>query len=367
MLSKGITHYLGGPRPPAALLIAVAVLSLLGVAISLTVPGVLFADENGSEIWLPYLFAIVGVAAVSPILTNRQLLFGYAGLGLLVAGVASFQGAEPAQAITAGLTIGITSVSVILAFRISVRMLKVVWQIERSRTVESALAVAEERLRFSRDLHDVLGRNLSVMAVKSELATELIRRSRAEAATEIAEVNRIAQESLREVRAVVRGYRQADFATELAGARGILAAAGIDCRVDGDPTGLPAEIQKALGWAVRETTTNVLRHSQARTCTIAIAATSEVAVLTVANDGVAGGPAQTDDLAARPRDNLGSGLAGLRERLVALEGTLDAGPVAPDGFKVTASIPLQRSGKTPDDGVAGSAESSTSILTAEKR
>jgi len=169
-------------------------------------------------------------------------------------------------------------------------------------------------------------------------------------------VNRIAQESLREVLAVVRGYRQADFSTELAGARGVLAAAGIDCRVHGDPTKLASDIQKTLGWVVREATTNVLRHSRAQTCTIAITQTAGMAILTVDNDGVlehaqprAGG------MTAGGREHPGSGLSGLRERLVAMAGTLEAGPVEHDSFRLTASIPLQRGmSASPDAPTAGS-------------
>ena len=85
------------------------------------------------------------------------------------------------------------------------------WEAERAREVETRLAVAEERLRFGRDLHDVLGRNLSVISLKSELAVQLARRGRPEAVEQMIEVQRIAQESQREVRAVVRGYREADL------------------------------------------------------------------------------------------------------------------------------------------------------------
>ncbi len=345
VLSQAITHYLGGPPPTPILLVALAVVSVGGVGLSLTVPGVSVAGDSG--IWLPFLFAIVGIVAVSPILTNPLLLSTSAGLAVLVMGVGLLQAGRPDQAIAAGVSIGISSVSVILAVRISVRMLKVVWEIEHSRTVEAALAVAEERLRFSRDLHDVLGRNLSVIAVKSELAAELVRRSRPEAANEIAEVNRIAQESLREVRAVVRGYREADFATELAGARGILAAAGIDCRVNGDPSGLSPDVQQTLAWVVREATTNVLRHSRARTCTIDVTASRGQAVLTVDNDGVLDSAGLNSEPKNEDLAHPGSGLSGLRERLVALGGTLEAGADGAHGFRLTASIPLDQREKTP--------------------
>ena len=104
------------------------------------------------------------------------------------------------------------------------------------------LAVAEERLRFARDLHDVMGRNLSAIAVKGQLAGELVRRGRPEAADGVADISRIAEESLREVRGVVGGYRTVDLAGELAGARSVLRAAGVACTVSGEDDGaaLPA-------------------------------------------------------------------------------------------------------------------------------
>ncbi|MER5739481.1 histidine kinase [Streptomyces sp. NPDC002262] len=213
-------------------------------------------------------------------------------------------------------------------------LLRVVQELERSRDLKARLAVAEERLRFGRDLHDVMGRNLSVIALKSELAVQLARRGRPEGVDQMVEVQRIAQESQREVREVVRGYREADLRVELEGARGVLDAAGIDCAVDAPALDLPAGVQSALGWVVRETTTNVLRHGDARRCAITLRAGDGEAVLTVENDGAAvpggaGAPGRT-----------GSGLAGLRERLRAVDGTLEAGPAEPHSFLVTARVPL---------------------------
>nr|WP_279590995.1 sensor histidine kinase [Modestobacter marinus] len=199
---------------------------------------------------------------------------------------------------------------------------------ERTRGVQLQLAVAEERLRFSRDLHDVMGRNLSAIAVKSQLAGELVRRSRPEAADEVADISRIAEESLREVREVVRGYRSTDLTGELAGARSVLRAAGATVTVRGeDGAGaLPEPVQAALGWVVREAVTNVLRHSEAGECTIALDETDGEVRLTVGNDGVTGEP------------GTGNGLTGLRERLSAAGGTLEAGRDG-DRFTLTATLP----------------------------
>lgn len=212
----------------------------------------------------------------------------------------------------------------------SVWLLNAVYELDAARETRARLAVAEERLRFGRDLHDVMGRNLAVIALKSELAVQLARRGREEAVDQMTEVQRIAQETQREVRDVVRGYREADLGIELAGARGVLIAAGIDCEVTGEPGALPAEVQSALGWVVREATTNVLRHGDAKRCVVAVRAEAGRVVLTVENDGVlksSGGAG-------------GSGLAGLRERLAAVSGTLEAGPVREGVFRLVAEVPV---------------------------
>ncbi|MFE5490049.1 sensor histidine kinase [Streptomyces virginiae] len=214
-------------------------------------------------------------------------------------------------------------------------LLTTVHELDRSREVQARLAVAEERLRFGRDLHDVMGRNLAVIALKSELAVQLARRERPEAVEQMIEVQRIAQESQREVRDVVRGYREADLAVELEGARGVLSAAGMDCRVDFGAPGpeLPSEVQSALGWVVREATTNVLRHGDAQRCLIRLTTLEGGAVtLVVENDGAPEAPAGPP----------GSGLAGLRERLAALDGTLQAGLVGDGRFRLRAQIPGRR-------------------------
>ncbi|MFD7277368.1 sensor histidine kinase [Streptomyces sp. NPDC059862] len=264
----------------------------------------------------------------------------------------------------------------------SVWLLNAVYELDAARETRAQLAVAEERLRFGRDLHDVMGRNLAVIALKSELAVQLARRGRAEAVEQMIEVQRIAQQSQREVRDVVRGYREIDLGAELAGAHGVLTAAGIECEVTGEVTGLPGEVQSALGWVVREATTNVLRHGDAGRCVVGLRVKEGTVVLTVENDGVTDGGAGSggsgngvtgdggsdssgsgrgvsqgrsaaDDGAgglragdgssgpAGPRAaGGGSGLAGLRERLTAVDGTLAAGPVGGGMFRLVAEVPF---------------------------
>ena len=279
------------------------------------------------------IFAVVlifGAGAIALGVRERKRIFGLVVGFAAGAGIIAFPLGMP------GPTTLATMVAVLLgtgffAFTsvFSVWLLNAVYELDEARETRARLAVAEERLRFGRDLHDVMGRNLAVIALKSELAVQLARRGREEAVDQMTEVQRIAQETQREVRDVVRGYREADLGAELAGARGVLTAAGIDCEVTGEPAGLPAEVQSALGWVVREATTNVLRHGDAKRCTVAVLREPERVVLTVENDGVSRSPGTG-----------GSGLAGLRERLAAVTGTLEAGPARDGVFRLVARVPV---------------------------
>ncbi|MFE6679652.1 sensor histidine kinase [Streptomyces sp. NPDC057729] len=230
-----------------------------------------------------------------------------------------------------------------VATRTSAWTLSVMWKLREAKDMEARLAVAEERLRFGRDMHDVLGRNLAVIALKGELAVELAQRGNPAAVDQMVEVMRIARASQQEVRDVVRGYREADLSTELAGAQGVLRAAGIACAVERDEgRPLPAPVQSALGWVVREAATNVLRHGDPRYCTIRLRASAGAVVLEVENDGAPRAGSEPGGSGPGGSGPGGSGLAGLRERLRALDGSLDAGPAGNGLFRLTAEIPLPR-------------------------
>lgn len=266
-----------------------------------------------------------------PPVAALTLLSGLAACGALAAGALD----APAGMIgEAGLVALIGAAAFCCAHRFSGWTLDVVRELRRTRDVAARLAVAEERLRFSRDLHDVLGRNLTVIALKSELAVALQQQGQqAQAAAQMAEVQRIAKESQDEVRAVVRGYRTANLLTEIDGARSVLRAAGVDCRVEGRAS-LGDERQSVLAWAVREGTTNVLRHSEARWCAITLAVQDDdTVVLTIENDGV--------DRGGAPATH--GGLVGLTERLAALGGSVEAGPSGDGRFTLCARLPRESS------------------------
>ncbi|WP_405643254.1 sensor histidine kinase [Streptomyces uncialis] len=268
-------------------------------------------------------------------------------------------GFSPGASVVTGLLVVVFSGFFALTAVFSMWLLRAVLELDEARETRAALAVAEERLRFGRDLHDVLGRNLAVVALKSELAVQLARRERPEAVEQMIEVQRIAQESQREVREVVRGYREADLSAELAGAQGVLTAAGIDCRVTGSAGRLPAGVQSVLGWVVRETTTNVLRHGDAAHCAVTLTEADGTATLIVESDGVTAtdgtGPADGTgpDDGGPAVGSGGTGLAGLRERLARVDGTLEAGiagvadRVGGRVFRVVARVPVGVAGRTP--------------------
>ncbi|WP_037685411.1 sensor histidine kinase [Streptomyces durhamensis] len=324
-----LDHYLGRTELPAGAHRAPAV--VLGLALALIVA--LTGLDAATPMTVPFLIAgyvlpfalLYGLTVPVPVFLRRSAVC--AVLLTTAVGLADHDGAG---LVATAMMTAFQTVFALLAGRCGAWTLAVLWEAERAREVESRLAVAEERLRFGRDLHDVLGRNLSVISLKSELAVQLARRGRPEAVEQMIEVQRIAQESQREVRDVVRGYREADLGVELAGAQGVLTAAGIDCEVSAETAGLPADVQSALGWVVREATTNVLRHGDAGRCTLRLRIQEGRVVLAVENDGLPG----------TPDGGGGSGLAGLRERLAAVGGTLEAGAATGGRFRVVAEVPL---------------------------
>jgi len=191
-------------------------------------------------------------------------------------------------------------------------------------------AVDQERLRLARDLHDLLGHSLSLITIKSQLARRLLPPGDGSpAATEIADVERVARESLQDVRHAIDGYRQPTLTAALIGARQTLVAAGIECTVDVAAGPLPPAVDAALAWAVREGVTNVARHSRASACAIRLIRDGHEARLEVVDDGplTAGGPP-------------GNGLRGLQERAAARGGQADAAPLPGGGFRLSVSLPL---------------------------
>jgi two-component system, NarL family, sensor histidine kinase DesK len=323
LIHTAINHYLGRRPRPTRLIVITTLMTVAAVsAARLVYPDPSPGDQDGPADAIWWSAVAMYVIAMATAVRPRVTIVLWALASVVTAAVAH----EPTSAIGFSVLLAFLAA----AYRVSLWMLGMFWELDRARQLEGKFAVAEERLRFSRDLHDVVGRNLSVVALKAELAAQLAKRGRAEAVDEMLEVRRIAQDSLTELRAVVSGYREADLDVELAGARSLLTSAGIDCRVVGDGNGLPRPVQSALGWAVREGMTNVLRHSDARTCTIALRPAEHAVTLTMDNDGV-----------TNHTEGSGSGLVGLTERITGLGGSVATQRERPDRFRLTVSLPLQ--------------------------
>lgn len=203
----------------------------------------------------------------------------------------------------------------------------VVSELTRTREQLARAAVSDERLRFSRDLHDLLGHTLSVIVVKAQAVRRLIERDQPAATENARDIETIGRQALHEVREAVTGYRSVRLVEELANARAALAAGNIRAEITPPPAGLDDRVDSLLGWVVREGTTNVLRHAGARRCRVAVVADGEAAGVEIIDDG-RGGPAGD-----------GSGLRGLRERVEAMGGELSA-TATPHGFRLAASVPV---------------------------
>lgn len=197
--------------------------------------------------------------------------------------------------------------------------------VERARA--ERLAVDNERLRFSRDMHDILGHSLSVVTLKSQLAGRLVESDPPRARAEIGEVEELSRQALAEVREAVSGYRTLSMPDELDNARRVLAAAGVGLEISAAP--IPADAESLLAWVVREGTTNVVRHSRAVHCEIRLGVEDDEAYVEVADDGR--GPGTQEP---------GIGLLGLSERLHAMGGTLRGDRAPAGGYLLSARLPV---------------------------
>ncbi|CAM5559163.1 histidine kinase [Streptomyces abikoensis] len=195
-------------------------------------------------------------------------------------------------------------------------------------------AVERERLRFSRDLHDLLGHTMSVIVVKAEAVRRLAPRDLDAAIGQAADIEAVGRQALTEIREAVTGYRESTLNTELDRARSLLEASGItaDIRQSGPP--LPPQSAALLGWVVREGVTNVVRHSGAGRCTVEVRGETDQVRLEITDNGVGVG---SD---AATGTSTGNGLKGLTERLAAAGGHLTAGPDGRKGFRLVAELPV---------------------------
>ena len=173
------------------------------------------------------------------------------------------------------------------------------------------LAKTAERERIARDLHDLLGHTLSMITLKAELAGKLVERDPERAGREIREVERISREALREVRTAIAGYRSEGLQAEMARARLALEASGVKLEYFALPVELTPAQETVLSLALKEAVTNVIRHSEARTCRISLEQVEGEVRLEIRDDGRGG---------AAP---FGVGLSAMRERVEGLGGRME--------------------------------------------
>ncbi|MGN9840996.1 sensor histidine kinase [Nonomuraea sp. H19] len=254
---------------------------------------------------------------------RRWALYAAVGLGVLLLSLADGQPVEW----SAYLTIS-TLLTGLVVYGIS-SLSGLVKQVDQARGELARMAVTRERLRVARDLHELLGHDLSAMTVKSELAVRLLPRFAGRAKAEIADVLDIARRAVAGVRAVASGYRHMSLAAEVDSAVSTLTAAGIDVHVDVPVDAIPDELDAVLAMVLREAVTNVLRHSDGTECRIAAEAAGHEVRLSVSNDGAP--PSRLPVLEG------GTGLGDLAARLRAIGGRLAAGAGAGEGtFRLVA-------------------------------
>jgi two-component system, NarL family, sensor histidine kinase DesK len=309
ILSVPLTAY-RAPHDPLRYAVPVVALAL-GL---LTIP---VAGEEG-------LSTFVYVAVIAVGLLPTRIALGYAGFVAVLAA-------------TLDLTVpgwnhdpGSLLFSIVLATAATaafVRLLRRNAELALARGDLARLAVEQERARFARDLHDLLGHSLTVITVKSELAGRLMTRDPVKAAAEVADIERLAREALADVRATVGGYREVTLAAEVSSARSALDAAGIAAELPGALDEVPGTRRELFGWVVREGVTNVVRHSRAHRVQVRVSPTT----VEVVDDG-AGCPGTS---------TAGHGLDGLRERVDAVDGRLEAGPIDGGGFRLFVEVPVR--------------------------
>jgi two-component system sensor histidine kinase DesK len=211
----------------------------------------------------------------------------------------------------------------------SVRLVGILDDLFTARTDLAEQALARERFRVSRDLHDLLGQSLSAVSLKGDLAIALLPSDPAAAQREIESLTSVARSALHGMRAVARDEHDVSLRAETDSAGAVLAAAGITAHIDAELPGLPPAVDTVLGWAVREGATNILRHSEATSCSVTGRREDGRVRLEIVNDGAR----------AAEDPGAGTGLAGLADRARGLQGSA-TGEYRGDGeFRLLVELP----------------------------
>jgi two-component system sensor histidine kinase DesK len=300
-----------------------------GVLLSVLAVVVLLADARG--LWLTlFYYPAVAAGLIGPV---RHTSVAVAAVAAVAATTGWAAVGDPLSALEFALECVLLGIAALAVSRLIVSNRELV----AARAEVARLAAADERARIARDLHDLLGHGLSLIAIKAELARRLLARDAERAAAEVGDIESVSRRALEDVRAAVSGYRRVTLASELIGAQSVLETAGIAVEIDHAAEGLSDELDEALAWSVREGVTNIIRHSSARRATLRTALADAGVRLEIRNDGHVPRPARPT---AVPGTVGGTGLMGLAERVAAVGGRVEAGP-DPDGdFRLLVVIPV---------------------------
>jgi two-component system sensor histidine kinase DesK len=269
---------------------------------------------------LVFCFIVAGVG-----FPLRRAVWVIGGLLLLQVALSAVRFEGPATAIGSMLN------SLLIAgIGVGARLLwQAYTQLLAAREQLAHVAVAEERLRFARDLHDLLGQNLAVLVLKSELvAKQVPPDTDDQTRQELRDLARVARKSLNDVREAAAGYRRPSLSMEIANARGALRAGGIGLLVEDTLGRVAPEQDGVLAWCVREGVTNVVKHSRANQCVLRLSREDGNARLEVIDDGH--GTAKLEG---------GLGLIGLRERVELAGGRLEVGSAPQGGVRLEVVLP----------------------------
>ncbi|MGV9774513.1 sensor histidine kinase [Streptosporangium sp. NPDC003464] len=296
VLYAAVTPALSG-KTHRRLIVAFAIATLASIPL---------AGPAGAGRWETWGWIGASVFATAPLLAGRAVAVAVMAAAVAVsAGVGWWLGGPVHEYV---LVTSLSGIATVLVSGLHVWLWNLLLEAEDGRAAQARLAAAEERLRFARDVHDLLGHDLSVIALKAELAERAPER----AAQEVADLRRLAAAALTDLRQTVHGYRQVDLRAQLTAVERVLSSSGVRCTTSQPRGELPQEVAAQLAHVLREASTNVLRHSRAGWCRIEISRDDDEVRMTVTNDGAtAAGP-----------DRHSSGLRGMAERLTGAGGTL---------------------------------------------
>jgi len=294
---------------------------IVGLA-AITIASILFALIEADPHATVLVFASVLAGVIFP---TRRALLALLALAVLQASLNAVRLVDPlssANILINNVFVGLVGVGARFfweAYR----------ELVRARQQLAQLAVTEERLRFARDLHDLIGQSLSVLVLKSELVSKQLPDDADETTRqEVRDIAYVARKSLNDVRDAVAGYRLPTLQAEISTARTALRAAGIGMLVEDSLGSLLPEQDGVLAWCLREAVTNVVKHSGAKKCEVRLFRADGSASLEVADDG-----------RGATSLNGGSGLAGMRERVELVGGTMNVGPQDGGGLHLRVSVP----------------------------